>query len=55
MKFLVDGLTCIMMLMIILLCSKILFPAKTEALLNDVDTRWDKANERVQQAPLPTP
>lgn len=49
MKVLIDGLTCLMMAMVIMLCGKILFPEKTGALLNDVNTRWDRANEHVQQ------
>ena len=50
MKTILDGLTCIMMLMIIMLSSKILFPDKTEALLNDIDQRWDTANEYVEES-----
>ncbi len=53
MKFLVDGLTCLMMLMIILLSSKILFPDQTEAMLNDVNTRWEAANEQVENEAQP--
>ncbi|MEM9090313.1 MAG: hypothetical protein AAGC93_16380 [Cyanobacteria bacterium P01_F01_bin.53] len=53
MKVLVDGITCIMMLMIILLISKIVFPEKTEALLNDADTRWNRAVEHVEQESQP--
>ena len=48
MKGILDGLTCSMMLMIIMLCSKILFPEKTDTLLNDVTQRWDAANEHVE-------
>ncbi|WP_161634955.1 hypothetical protein [Leptolyngbya sp. Heron Island J] len=48
MKVIVDGLTCIMMALVIMLCSKILFPEKTDTLLNDVNLRWDAANEIVE-------
>ncbi|WP_163703271.1 hypothetical protein [Adonisia turfae] len=51
MKTLVDGLTCLMMLMIIMLCSKILFPQKTQALLEDANQRWENAHERLDTAP----
>lgn len=51
MKTLVDGLTCIMMLMIIMLCSKILFPQKTQALLEDAHQRWENAHERLDTQP----
>lgn len=49
MKNLLDGLTCIMMVMIILMLAKMVFPQRMNTLFTETGTRWDNANDTITQ------